>query len=77
LQFENKKLGMWKYPASVISLVMYLALADFEHLGTAARANTLCGWLTIFHSDNLRIAHFPFGATFHTVCLHLYTSFFN
>jgi hypothetical protein len=56
-------------------LFLYLALADFEHFGTATRANTLGSRLAIFHFDRPGIAHFPFSAAFHAVCLHLRTSF--
>jgi hypothetical protein len=61
---------------SIFDSVRYLALADSEHLGTALWASTLCGWLAILHFDGLWIAHFPFSAAFHTVRLHLCTSFY-
>jgi hypothetical protein len=45
-------------------------LANSEHLGAAARADTLCRWLAVLHGNRLRILHFLLGAALHTVCLH-------
>ena len=47
-----------------------LALPYPEHLGPACGTHTLGCWLAVLHSDALSILHFPFGTTFHTICLH-------
>jgi len=51
-----------------------LTLADSEHLSPTYGTHALCGWLTILHDYALGILHFSFGAAFHTVRLHLFTS---
>ena len=52
-----------------------LALSYPEHLGAACGTNTLCRRLPILHSYGPGILHFPLGTAFHTICLHLFTSF--
>jgi len=54
-----------------------LTFADSEHLSPTRGAHTLCGWPTILHGYALGILHFLFGAAFHTVRLHLFTSLFE
>ena len=48
-----------------------LTFAYSEHLCAACRACALSCGLTILHSDALRVLHFFFSTTLHTVCLHL------
>ena len=54
-----------------------LTLADFEHLGAANRADTLCGRPPILHDNTLCIPHLSLGSALHTIGLHQLTSFFK
>ncbi len=68
-----------KYPAlSVIPIseVSGLALSDSEHFSAACGAYTLSRRFAILHSYGLGVLHFPLGTAFHTVSLHVGTSFF-
>jgi len=47
-----------------------------EHLGPAYGTYALSGRPAVLHDYASGILHFPFGAAFHTVCLHLFTSLF-
>jgi hypothetical protein len=55
---------------------VYLAL-DPVHFGPALGTNTFYSGLTIVRFNTLGIAHLPFGAACHTICLHLHTSLFS
>ena len=55
-------------PGKVIATISPLSYP--EHLGSTYRAYTLSRWFAVFHSYGLGVLHFPFGAAFHTVCLH-------
>ncbi len=61
-----------EYPAHSESsgMVPELTLPDSKHLGPAYGTSPLSRWLAILHGYALGIFHFPFGAAFHTVCLH-------
>jgi len=52
-----------------------LTLSNPKHFGPTCWAYALSRRLAILHGYALRILHFSFCAAFHTVCLHLYTSF--
>ncbi len=52
-----------------------LTLAYSKHLSPTCGACPLGSWPSVLHSYSLGILHFPFGTTFHTVCLHRSTSF--
>ena len=62
----------WGYSARLfrISNNLVLAFSYSKHLGATCGTNTLGCRLAILHGDSLAILHFPFSATFHTVCLH-------
>jgi hypothetical protein len=47
-----------------------------EHLGPAYGTYALSGRPAVLHDYASGILHFPFGAAFHAVCLHLFTSLF-
>jgi hypothetical protein len=47
-----------------------------EHLGPAYGTYALGGRPAVLHDYASGILHFPFGAAFHTVSLHLFTSLF-
>jgi hypothetical protein len=71
--------SMQKMPSlSVILLITILALSlpYSEHFGSAYGAYALSGRPAILHDYASGILHFPFGAAFHTVCLHQFTSLF-
>jgi len=52
-----------------------LSFANSEHFGATGWTHPLgCGFL-ILHGDSLGILHFLLGPTFHTICLHAFTSF--
>ena len=63
-------------PRSIPIVVSGLCLPNPEHLGSACWAYTLSCRFAILHGDGPGILHFPFGTTFHTVCLHWSTSLF-
>jgi hypothetical protein len=52
----------------------YLARTDSENFSSTDRANTLCGWLSIFHRDFLRIFDVSFCFAFDAVSLYHITS---
>ena len=52
-----------------------LGFANSEHFGATGWTCTLGSGSLILHSDSLGILHFLLGLTFHTVCLHVFTSF--
>lgn len=54
---------------------MLLFTSDSEHLRSACGTHTLSGRLTILHGYSPGIFHLSLGTTFHTICLHLGTSF--
>jgi hypothetical protein len=54
-----------------------LALSYSEHLGSTRWTGPLSRRSTILHSYGFGIFHFPFGLTFHTICLHLVASLFG
>jgi len=78
IDYRKDWTSIGKYPAlSVIpiSKVSELALSDSEHLSAACGAYTLSCRFAILHSYGLGVLHFPFGTAFHTVSLHVGTSF--
>jgi hypothetical protein len=54
---------------------LFLALADFEHLGAARGACALGSGFTILHFDAFRILHLFLGSALYTISLHSFTSF--
>ena len=52
-----------------------LCFTDSEHLCAAHRACTLGGWFAVLHSYRPGVLHFPLSTAFHTICLHMVTSF--
>ena len=52
-----------------------LGFPNSEHFGATGWTRTLGSGSLILHSDSLGILHFLLGLTFHTVCLHVFTSF--
>jgi len=77
---DNKRLGTFYMIPSLsvvlLTTMVVLSLPDSEHLGSAHRTYTLSSRPAILHDYASGILHFPFGAAFHTVCLHLFTSLF-
>ena len=55
--------------------VSALALSNFEHLGATYWAHALGCRPPILHGYRLSILHFLLSTAFHTICLHLVTSF--
>ena len=51
------------------------AFSYSEHLGATGWAYALRCWFAILHSYTLGILHFSFGSAFHTIGLHVFTSF--
>ncbi len=69
-----------EYPALLLIPTTITLTSTFpypEHLSTACGTHPLSCGLTILHGYALGILHFPFGAAFHTVRLHLSTSFLS
>ena len=54
-----------------VATLSALTLPDSKHIGAAYGTYTLSRRLTVLHSYGLGVLHFPFGATFHTVCISL------
>jgi len=52
-----------------------LALTYPEHLSPARWTHTLGRRFSVLHSDGLGILHYLLRLAFHTVCLHVFTSF--
>jgi hypothetical protein len=66
------------YPAFFVSAGVSrknLGFTNSEHFGATGWTRTLGSGSLILHSDSLGILHFLLGLTFHTVCLHVFTSF--
>lgn len=64
-----------EYPALRGNLIpTILTLPDSKHLSATYGTDTLSCWPTILHGYDPGVLHFPFGTTFHTVCLHWTTS---
>ena len=57
-------------PSMVLLLMPALALPDSKHLGATLRANTLGGWLAVFHGYLLRILDLLFSTTLEAICFH-------
>jgi len=57
-------------------MILALCLPYSEHLGPAYGTYALSGRPAVLHDYASSILHFPFGAAFHAVCLHLFTSLF-
>jgi hypothetical protein len=49
---------------------LLLGFANLEHLGAAARADTLSRRSLVLHDDGLGTLHFLLGATLDTITLH-------
>jgi len=47
-----------------------LTLPDSKHLSPTRGTYPLSRRPAVLHSYGLSVLHFPFGAAFHTVCLH-------
>ncbi len=62
-------------PYSITIVLRGLCLSYSKHLSTACWAHTLSCWLPVLHSNRFGILHFSLGSAFHTVCLHLFSSF--
>ena len=60
------------YPAfQLISFpVKLFSLADFEHLGAAARAGTRSGGPLVLHGDGFGVLHLPLSSALNTICFH-------
>jgi hypothetical protein len=56
--------------------ILSLGLPYPEHLGPANGTYALSCRPAVLHDYASRILHFSFGAAFHAVCLHLFTSLF-
>jgi len=52
----------------------FLALADAEHLCTAAWTDALGGGSTVLHGNGFGIFHFLLGPALNTICLHVSSS---
>jgi len=76
----NKRLGtFYMIPSLSVVLpttIVALSLPYSEHLGSAHGTYTLSSRPAVLHDYASGILHFSFGAAFHTVCLHLFTSLF-
>ena len=66
IEAEYYLLGLY----TVVRLTICSTFTNPEHLGTAYRTYTLGCWFAVFHSNTLRILHFPFCSALHTIRLH-------
>ena len=55
---------------SLKGLQVDLAFTYPKQLSATDRADTLCRWSAVFHSDFLGVLHFPLSPALHTICLH-------
>ena len=59
------------------SCQVFLVAGNSVHFGPTLGATAFYSRLTIFRFNSLGMAHLPFGAACHTICLHLHTSPFS
>ena len=67
-----------EYPALLSSVGYFrvdLALVDSEHFRTTSRTDALSCWPTVLHGDAFGVFHFLLSPAFHTIRLHMFTSF--